>query len=409
MSNQANKSTSLKILKTLRRAGYQALFAGGCVRDMLLGSRPHDYDIATDATPDQVAEIFRRTVMVGAQFGVAMVMQGDLMCEVATFRNDDSYSDGRRPDSVTFSTPREDALRRDFTINGMFFDPVKNEVIDYVSGQQDLKAGVIRTIGKPELRFQEDHLRIMRAVRFAVRLGFKIEPKTQAGIKKFAPQISKISGERICDELTKMFEKNSAHIALTKLGKLKIAQEILPELFADKKLFTQAVARIERVAKHKNSTLCLASLLLDLSAGCIKKIIRRWGQSNELRRAILFCTANSHLWKTAADLDLCDLKKLIANQDFPMLRIIWKANEFLETQKRTQSIRLSRRINKIDPTKINPKLFITGDQLKSLGLSEGKQLGKILNALTNAQLNEEICSKSQATKLAKKLIAEQNI
>ena len=408
MSQEANKSTAISILKKLRKAGYQSLFAGGCVRDMLLGSRPHDYDIATDATPDQVAAIFRRTIMVGAQFGVAMVMQKDHMCEVATFRNDDSYSDGRRPDSVTFSTPKEDALRRDFTINGMFFDPIENKVIDFVGGQTDLKKNIIRTIGNPCQRFAEDHLRIMRAIRFATRLNFEIEPQTFNAIKKFAPKIVEISGERIFDELNKMFTKDSAHIAFAQLEKTKIAQKILPELFENKNQFDIALKLLSAVSKFKKPILNFGAILFYLNKKQIKKIIRRWGQSNNLLRSLIYFVENNNRWENAASIELCDFKRLISNSDWELLRKLFRSAEFLETYKNTQSIRIAKRVNKIDPKLISPKLFVTGEDLKQLGLTEGRKLGAILRKLTDSQLNEELTSRAQALKLAKKLVAELN-
>ena len=404
MSKEANKSTAISILKKLRKAGYQSLFAGGCVRDMLLGSRPHDYDIATDATPDDVANIFRRVIMVGAQFGVAMVMKKDRMCEVATFRNDDSYSDGRRPDSVTFSTPKEDALRRDFTINGMFFDPVENKVIDFVGGQKDLKKNIIRTIGNPNQRFAEDHLRIMRAIRFAARLNFKIESETFAAIKKFAPKIIDISGERIFDELFKMFTKDSAHFAFSQLYETKIAEHILPELFQNKNQFEISLKLLSLVSKFKNPVLNFGAIFFNLNKKQIKKIIRRLGQSNNLLRSLIYFIENNSLWETVDSIELCDFKRLIANPDWILLHKLFRANEFLKTGKKTHSIRTAKRVNKIDPKLIAPKLFITGEDLKKLGLTEGKKLGSILRKLTDAQLNEEIKSKNQALKLAKDLV-----
>jgi len=201
MTKHADKATGMWVIRKLRAAGFGALFAGGCVRDMLMNARPADYDITTNATPQQVAKIFSRVVMVGAKFGVAIVMRQSRQVEVATFRSDLSYSDGRRPDAVKFSTPREDALRRDFTINGIFYDPIAREVIDYVGGRKDITARVIRTIGDPERRFAEDYLRMLRAVRFSVRLGFEITPPTISAVRKYAKKISNISGERICDEI----------------------------------------------------------------------------------------------------------------------------------------------------------------------------------------------------------------
>src|SRR5712672_144959 len=207
------------IVRTLREQGYQAYLVGGCVRDLLLGREPADYDVATNATPQQVMEIFPQTFAVGAQFGVVLVPlpksesgksavgPGEKVpvIEVATFRSDVGYSDGRHPDEVRFSKePQEDVRRRDFTINGMMLNPITNEVLDYVGGRDDLQAGVVRTIGEPEHRFAEDKLRMLRAVRFAARFDYRIDPLTRGAIERLAPQIHQVSCERIREELSKM-------------------------------------------------------------------------------------------------------------------------------------------------------------------------------------------------------------
>ena len=196
-----NRQTAIRVIKQLHRNGFQALMAGGCVRDMLLGRRAKDYDIATEAPPKDVIKLFRRTLKIGAKFGVVVVMIDDQQVEVATFRTETGYADGRHPGSVEFSNAAEDASRRDFTINGMFYDPLQKEVIDYVDGQADLKAGIVRTIGKPSERFGEDYLRMLRAIRFSTALDFAIEEKTYNAIRRRAGDITKISGERIAMEL----------------------------------------------------------------------------------------------------------------------------------------------------------------------------------------------------------------
>ena len=199
---------ALEIVLQLRAAGHIALFAGGCVRDSLLGREAKDYDIATTARPEQVRKLFghRRTLAVGASFGVIMVLapQGGGQVEVATFRTEGPYLDGRRPESVAFCTPEEDARRRDFTINGMFFDPVEQRVLDFVSGEQDLNAKIVRAIGNPHERFREDKLRMLRAVRFTATLGFSLDPETADAIRAMASELIVVSSERIAQELKKM-------------------------------------------------------------------------------------------------------------------------------------------------------------------------------------------------------------
>jgi len=205
MSSVSPKDIARSIVDRLQKAGFQAFWVGGCVRDFLLGREPQDFDIATDATPDQVEKLFDRTIAVGKKFGVIIVLEQDQQFQVATFRAEADYQDGRRPEKVVFANAEADALRRDFTVNGLFFDPLSNQTHDWVGGEKDLKAKIIRTIGKPEERFAEDHLRLLRAVRFAAQLGFEIEPKTFAAIKALAGKIKLISAERVRDELVKLF------------------------------------------------------------------------------------------------------------------------------------------------------------------------------------------------------------
>src|SRR5215831_3397733 len=258
MANGKQHATA--IIRTLREHGFQAYLCGGCVRDLLLGRPPADYDVATDATPQQVMRIFPETYAVGAQFGVVLVPipqadgteasvaervpaptdlalapAKDQAIEVATFRSDVGYSDGRHPDRVLFSRdPRSDVERRDFTINGLLLDPMSNEVLDYVGGRADLAAQVVRAIGDPERRFAEDKLRMLRAVRFAARFGYAIAPPTFAAIRLLASQIDQVSQERVRDELTKMLTEGHAHRAFQLLDDSGLLREVLPEISAMK-------------------------------------------------------------------------------------------------------------------------------------------------------------------------------
>ena len=199
------RATAIEIVSRLQAAGFRAYWVGGCVRDSLLGREPGDYDIATDARAEEVERLFARTIPVGRQFGVVVVVEAGTNFQVATFRAESDYADGRRPSQVTFGNPRADALRRDFTVNGLFFDPITSTTHDWVDGEADLRARLIRTIGQPEERFTEDHLRLLRAVRFAAQLDFQIEPETFAAVRALAERIKVISAERIRDELLKLF------------------------------------------------------------------------------------------------------------------------------------------------------------------------------------------------------------
>jgi poly(A) polymerase len=223
---------ALQVIEQLRAAGFQALLAGGCVRDLLLGRMPKDWDIATDADPREVTGLFDRTVSVGARFGIVVVLLGDRQYEVARFRRDGPYRDGRRPESVEFADAEADARRRDFTVNGMFYDPLSGDLLDYVQGQRDLEARVIRAIGDPTERFSEDYLRLLRAVRFAARLDFTIESSTFAALCAHAEHVNAVSAERIRDELTLLLTEGGVVRGLQLLDESGLLEQVLPEVAA---------------------------------------------------------------------------------------------------------------------------------------------------------------------------------
>ncbi len=408
MSLPPAKTAALFVIRMLREHGHQALLAGGCVRDMLLGLESSDYDVATDAGPERVAEIFHRVLLLGARFGVAVVLYRKQQVEVATFRSDVSYSDGRRPDRVEFSNPREDALRRDFTINGMFYDPQTDEVIDYVGGKEDLAAGIVRTIGEPDRRFGEDYLRMLRAPRFAVRFDFRIDEQTARAIRENAPKIASISGERICDELTKMLSADSAARAAEQLEALQLAPAILPELFADRDLlWARGLARLAVTAPQVDVVNNFAARLAELPIRSIRRIARRWGMSNQLSEAICFCAAHlDQLSAAAGPMPLADLKRLLADTNFPHLQSLWRAAESVDTGRTTESGRLEMRIRQIPPETIDPPELIDGHELMEMGLKQGPRIGQILRAVRDAQLNEQIEAPGQARDLARRLIDE---
>ncbi len=402
MAGYSTEKTALLVLNRLREAGFEALFAGGCVRDMLLGRKCSDYDVATNATPDDVRKLFRRVLLVGAKFGVAIVLYRKQRVEVAAFRSDLSYSDGRRPDGVKPSSPKADALRRDFTINGMFYDPIARKVIDYVRGREDLKKRVVRTIGKPAERFREDYLRMIRAVRFTVRLGFRMDDATAGAIGKYAENIRRISGERIFDELTRMLSDASAAEALDMLDRLGLAEYILPELFESDSAWPAAVARVRAVCRDGDGTGSLAALLADMGRRKISKKLRRWGASNELRDALVYIGDHLAGWRAAAETPLCEFKRMMASGQFERLTRLWRYEERLVTGKITLSRRIAGRAAKIPKDKIAPPPFVTGSDLLKMGLAEGPRLGKILRTLYDAQLNEQIATRREALGEAKK-------
>jgi putative nucleotidyltransferase with HDIG domain len=264
MADNAARDAAAEVVARLRAAGHQAYFVGGCVRDLLLGRPAKDFDVATSALPDQVLTLFDKTFSVGAHFGVVLVCSGEFVTEVATFRNDGAYSDGRHPDAVQFSTSlEEDARRRDFTINGMMLDPVNDAVLDTVGGLQDLNAGLIRAIGNPTDRFAEDNLRMLRAVRFAARFAFDLDPATARAIERLAPGVTQVSRERVRDELTRMLTEGRASRAFELLDATGLLVQVLPE-----------VVRLKGVAQppqyHPEGDVWVHTLLLldGLAAGC---------------------------------------------------------------------------------------------------------------------------------------------
>jgi poly(A) polymerase len=333
-----------------------------------------------------------------------MVLHRGRKIEVTTFRSDASYSDGRHPDAVTFSGPREDAMRRDFTINGMFYDPIAEELIDYVGGRADLQAGVVRTIGEPDMRFAEDYLRMLRAVRFAVRFEFSIEPATAEAVRRLAPNITHISGERIFDELGKMLARDSAPAALAKLDELKLAREILPRLAADRQLWSDATARGDAVAARRDLWLTLAALLMDLEPDHIGELVRGWGASNDLRDAMMRIARRRDDWKHAADWSLAAFKRLMASDQYERLRILWRVRERQQTGRDSQSRRIASRAGSIAPESVDPPPLIDGGDLKTLGLRQGPQIGRVLKQVRDTQLNEHITTRREALAMARRLI-----
>jgi poly(A) polymerase len=276
MNLPTTKEGALDIVRTLHAAGKRALLAGGCVRDLVLGVEPKDYDIATDATPQEVARLFDKTIPVGIEFGIIAVLLKGEQYQVARFRTEGPYRDGRHPESVAFAEPEEDARRRDFTINGMFFDVEADRVIDHVGGRGDLEAGVVRAIGDPLARFGEDYLRMLRAVRFAARLEFEIEPATYKAIVATAPQIRRTSAERVRDELTLILTEGSASRGMALLMETGLLAQLMPEVAAmdgvaqapehhpEGDVWTHVKLMLERLDKGMSGTLAWGVLLHDI-------------------------------------------------------------------------------------------------------------------------------------------------
>ncbi len=397
MGGQKQRDFAKQIIRRLRIAGYQALWAGGCVRDMLRQVKPKDYDVATSAKPQEVKDLFRRTLMVGAKFGVVIVLGPGTQVEVATFRRDLAYKDGRHPERVVYTDAEQDARRRDFTINGMFYDPFEDTLVDYVGGEVDLRRKIIRCIGQPQLRFAEDHLRMLRAVRFACTFGFTLEDSTAKAISDQARKIKRISAERIAEELLTILKSPGRAQGIRLAGKLGLLKVILAEVD-----YASAAQRLAQLS-GASAPAGLACLLYGLdqtyqpkeSARQARVICRRLKLSNQLvdQTAWLVETARGLVTAQAAgqEISLADLKRMLASGIFRELLWLY---ETITSERACQQLRDQSR--KIDPKSVNPTPLIDGKDLKALGVRPSPRMGKCLAAVYEAQLNELVKTKAQA-------------
>jgi len=450
MSNAKQHAT--EIVLTLRHRGHQAYFAGGCVRDLLLNREPADYDVATDAIPREVMQIFPETYAVGEQFGVVLVpdLSSDerlpdsgiplrsigKAIEVATFRCDVAYSDGRHPDEVRFSQdPREDVQRRDFTINGMMLDPATNNVLDFVGGRDDLKAGIVRAIGDPERRFTEDKLRMLRAVRFAARFDYQIDPATMAAIQKLAPKIHQVSCERIREELTKMLTEGHAKRAFQLLDESCLLLEVLPEIAAMKgveqppqyhpegDVFVHTLLLLDKLPAGTSKTLAWGALLHDVGKpptfrvapdrirfdGHVEvgvkmaaEILRRLRFSNYETDQILALVDNHMRFADVHRMKQSTVKRFLRLPAF---------NEHLELH-RIDCLSSNGNLDSYDymlqqqrstpPEEVRPKPLVTGRDLIQAGYTPGPRFKEILSAVEDAQLEGRLAAREQAMEFVRR-------
>src|SRR5579862_1454674 len=421
------------IVAQLRSAGHQAYLVGGCVRDMLLGRSPEDFDVATDARPDRVSELFERSEQVGAHFGVVLVRENTSQVEVATFRSDASYSDGRRPDAVRFeSDPRRDVLRRDFTINALLLDPATNEVLDFTGGREDLRRRVIRAIGDPEERFREDHLRLIRAVRFAARLGFTIEPATMDALARLHALILKVSPERARDEIARILTEGGARRGFELLDQTGLLGDILPEVAAMKgvaqppefhpegDVWTHTLLLLEKL-HHPTVTLAMGALLHDVGkpptfrvADRIRfdghaeegvrmahDILTRLRFSHEQIEQIEALIAHHMRFKDTGHMRESTLKRFLRMENFAEHLELHRldclsSNGRLDTYKRV----LARR-EELGEEELRPKPLLTGRDLIEAGYAPGPVFGQMLAAVEDAQLEGRLQNKEDALALVR--------
>ena len=399
-NGMTNKQTAIKIITHLQRNGFQALLAGGCVRDMLLGRQANDYDVATDAQPKDVMRLFRRTLKVGAQFGVVIVLSNDQQVEVATFRTEGGYSDGRHPSAVRFATAAEDAGRRDFTINGMFYDPRVDKVIDYVQGQADLRKQIVRTIGKPEERFAEDYLRMLRAVRFSTQLGFAIEPATFSAIRRLAENIIKISGERIATELEGILVDPNRSAGVSLLAESGLAEAVFPGFTSEQAKLADSM--LGSLRKKVDFALALAGLF----AGCPTefalercRVLRL--SRNQTRHLKFLLTNRGQLLNE--QMSLAELRMIVSEPYFSDLYELQKAIQKAQGGGRENLaplIRLRKRIRALGDVELRPKPLLNGHDLIRLGALPGPALGQLAQEMYIAQLEGVVKTPAQAEKWA---------
>jgi poly(A) polymerase len=383
------------VVRRLRDAGHQALFAGGCVRDLLLNARPKDYDVATSARPEQVQSLFRRTTAVGVSFGVVQVRgAGNLAVEVATFRADGDYSDGRRPDNVRFSDAREDALRRDFTINGMFFDPVDDELLDFVGGREDLAAKVIRAVGEPTRRFEEDKLRLVRAARFAARFDFTIESATLAAVQRMAPRLVVVSGERILAELRQMMERPSRGRGLELLAETGLAAVAFAEI-VDAVGLAEAAERLRSLSDQAPFALCIATVYDALSGpdaeAAAERFFDRFKGANADRDLCRWLLRRRDDLAGAAERPLSFRKRLYADPRWPLLAELGRVRGVADDVDECERERAS-----LPEAEIAPPPLVTGDDLKREGFAPGPSFRVWLERVRDLQLNGEIAARDEA-------------
>jgi len=397
-----NKQAAVQIVRRLRKAGFEAMLAGGCVRDMLLRRRPNDYDVATDARPADVMKLFRRTLKVGAKFGVVVVLIDNTQVEVATFRTESGYADGRHPSKVRFATPEEDAARRDFTINAMFYDPVAKKVIDYYGGRADLKKKIIRTVGEPAERFGEDYLRMLRAIRFSTQLDFAIEPKTKAAICNGAKNIAKISGERIAAELKGilvspnrakgvqiLIETGLAGFIFSGCARLaeRESRQACPGAGFTIRLLSHLPAKID-------FPLGLAALFAGFETKYALEKCELLKLSRNQTRHITFLL--DHRGTLLRDLSLAELRLLLSEPYFEDLFDLQKAIQKAEGRGIGPLVRLRRRINQLKGVELRPKPILDGHDLMAIGAVPGPALGQLAHEMYIAQLEGKLQSAEQA-------------
>jgi tRNA nucleotidyltransferase/poly(A) polymerase len=424
-----------RIIAVLRAAGYQAYLVGGCVRDLLLGLPPKDFDISASARPEQVLALFPHANLAGAHFGVVIVRQDGAHVEVATFRRDAAYEDGRRPTSVYFeSTPAHDVQRRDFTINALMLDPETGEILDLVEGKADLQMGIVRAIGSPTLRFEEDHLRLLRAVRFAARLRFEIEPGTMTAMRALSRSIRDVSLERVRDELSRILTEGGARRGFELLDQSGLLPHILPEIAAMKgveqppefhpegDVWTHTLIMLEGLASP-SLTLALGVLLHDVGkpptfriadrirfdghveAGVLltREILNRLRYSSDVIEQVVLLVANHMRFSDAPRMRESTLKRFLRLPAFDEHLALHRLDCLSSHGHLDNHEFMRRKQDDTPPEHIKPPRLLTGRGLIAAGFVPGPAFSRVLNAVEDAQLEHRVSTPEEALHLAKAL------
>lgn len=424
-----SRDDALAVVQRLTSAGHIAYFAGGCVRDELLGLQPKDYDVATDALPERVRKLFSNTQAVGQAFGVILVRLGRSVVEVATFRSDGHYTDGRRPDEVRFTTAQEDAQRRDFTVNGLFLDPVDGRIIDYVGGQKDLAERILRAIGEPDARFEEDHLRLLRAVRFAARFNFAVDTRTQEAIRRHAPQLARISPERSGDELRTMLTpptRGAAWHSLREFGLADVIFRFMPALPAGDVVNVARQFHIfDALAPSRAVPFGLA-----LAAATLDRVYPAWPAWADFRmlfdKPLTQKLVHAHRQALRISNDEADamagtleglapllrddappvaaMKRFLARPTAALSRDLLAAVHDVADPSRVEW--LQRELAELEKTDVAPPPLITGDDLTAAGLPPGPMFKRVLEETYDAQLEGRVAGKEEAMRFALRLARE---
>jgi len=424
-----SEAAARSVVDKLRARGFQALYAGGCVRDTLLGVDPHDYDVATSAKPEEVEALFPRTVPVGAQFGVILVLEQGQEIQVATFRGDGFYRDGRHPESVTYTDAEGDARRRDFTVNGLFYDPLTSEVLDFVGGREDLKAGILRAIGTPSERFSEDKLRLLRAVRFATTLGFTIDPETWKAVQERAPEILAVSAERIREELCKILLSPNRVRGFDLLDESGLLHEILPEMeplkgcdqppefHPEGDVFVHTRLMLTLLKPDASLPLVLSVLFHDLGkpatrvvdeTGRIRfnghegvsseislKIMHRLRFSNEMIDAVLPAVRLHMSFKDVPNMRVATLKRMMARPTFEEELELHRVDCLSSHGMLDNHAMLITKREEFGRAPLIPVPLVTGHDLIALGWKPGPRFAEILSAVQTRQLEGTLTSREE--------------